>query len=86
MEAQAEEELPEKLLGTVRVYHYQVEMSSATFVKASPSSDLVAAVSKRGLGFAKGITTSRGCEDREDEGKGNTKTRRVVELLEIRNI
>ena len=50
MEVQAEE-LPEKLLGAIRVYHYQVEMSSATFVEAS---NLVAAVSKRGLGFAKG--------------------------------
>ena len=57
MEAQAEEELPEKLLGAVRVYHYQVEMSSATFVEASPSSDSVAAVSKLGLGFAKGEST-----------------------------
>ena len=54
MEAQAEEDLPEKLLGVVRVYHYQVEMSSATFVEASPSSDPIAAVSERGLGFAKG--------------------------------
>ena len=54
MEVQAEEELPEKLLGAVRVYHYQMEMSSAMFVEESPSSDPVAAVSKGGLGFAKG--------------------------------
>ena len=45
---------PLGLLGAVRVYHYQMEMSSATFVEESPSSDPVAAVSKRGLGFAKG--------------------------------
>ena len=51
VEAQAEEELPEKLLGAVRVYH--MEMSSATFVEASPSLDPVAIVSKRGLGFSK---------------------------------
>ena len=54
VEAQEEEELPEKLLGAVRVYHYHMEMSSATFVETSPSSDPVPAVSKRGLGFAKG--------------------------------
>ena len=30
-----------------------METSSAMFVEASPSSNLVAAVSKRGLGFAK---------------------------------
>ena len=54
VEAQAEDELPEKLLGAVRVYHYQMEMSSAAFVETSSSSDPVAAVSKRGLGFAKG--------------------------------
>ena len=54
VEVQAEEELPEKLLGAVRVYHYQMEMSSAMFVEESSSSDPVAAVSKGGLGFAKG--------------------------------
>lgn len=55
VEAQAEEELPEKLLGAVRVC--QMEMSSATFVEASPSPENatgpVAAVSKRGLGLSK---------------------------------
>ena len=63
VEAQAEEELSEKLLGAVRVY--QMEMSSATFVEASPSSNPVAAVSKRGLGFAK--VNHHRSEDREDE-------------------
>ena len=52
-EAQTEEELPEKLLGAVKVYHYQMKMSSTMFIESSPSSDPVAAVSKRGLGFAK---------------------------------
>ena len=53
VEAQVEEELSEKLLGPVKVYHYQMEMSSAMFIEASPSSNLIAAVSKRGLGFVK---------------------------------
>ena len=33
MEAQAEE-LPKKLLGVIKVYHYQMEMSSAMFIEA----------------------------------------------------
>lgn len=63
VEAQAEEELPEKLLGAVRVC--QMEMSSATLVEASPSSENVAAVSKRGLGFAK--VNHHKSEDDEEE-------------------
>ena len=39
-----EEELPEKLLGAVKVYHYQMKMCSAMFIEPSPSSDSVAAV------------------------------------------
>ena len=53
VEAQTEEELPEKLLGAVKVYHYQMKMSSAMFIEGSPSSDPVVTISKRGLGFAK---------------------------------
>ncbi|CBI21181.3 unnamed protein product, partial [Vitis vinifera] len=66
VEAQAEEELPEKLLGAVRVC--QMEMSSATFVEASPSPENatgpVAAVSKRGLGLSK--VNHHKSEDDED--------------------
>ena len=68
VEAQAEEELPEKLLGAVRVC--QMEMSSATLIEASPSPspDPVAAVSKRGLGFAK-VNHHKSEDDDDDEEK-----------------
>ncbi|KAF8364861.1 hypothetical protein HHK36_033157 [Tetracentron sinense] len=47
VEAQTEEELPEKLLGAVRIA--QMKMSSATFVESSPAPENVS----RGLGFSK---------------------------------
>lgn len=49
VESQAEDELPEKLIGAVRVC--QMEMSSATVVEAAPT--MTMATSQRGLGFAK---------------------------------
>lgn len=52
IEAQSEEELPEKLLGAVRIAH--MEMSSAKFVEAGESSSPVGAGSSccRGLGLS----------------------------------
>lgn len=60
VEAQAEDELPERLLGAVRVC--QMEMSSATVVEAPAMA--------RGLGFAK--VNHRESGDYDDDGeKGN---------------
>lgn len=66
VEAQEEEELPEKLIGAVRIC--QMEMSSAMFVEPSPSSESVAAVSKRGSGIAK-VNHHKSEDDDDDEGK-----------------
>ena len=80
-EAQTEEELPEKLLGADKVYHYQMKMSSTMFIESSPSSDPVAAVSKRGLGFAK-VNHHKPEDERIGKMKeGQHQTRRVVENL-----
>uniref|UniRef100_A0A7N0V5M9 Protein ENHANCED DISEASE RESISTANCE 2 C-terminal domain-containing protein n=1 Tax=Kalanchoe fedtschenkoi TaxID=63787 RepID=A0A7N0V5M9_KALFE len=59
VEAQSEEELPERLIGAVRVC--QMEMSSATVVESAPAAGaLGTAAAKRGLGFAK-------VENKDDE-------------------
>ena len=89
MEAHAKEELPEKFLGAVSVYHYQMEMSSATFVEASHHRTRLPQFRSEGWGLLRGITTSRGCEDREDEGRATPKREelwKISYLLEIRNI
>lgn len=58
VEAQAEDELPEKLIGAIRVC--QMEMSSATVVEA-PN-----ATAARGIGFAK-VKHHESGEDDDDE-------------------
>ena len=86
-EAQTKEELPEKLLGAVKVYHYQMKMSLAMFIESLPSSDPVATVSKRGLWFAK-VNHHKPKDERIEKMKGgqhqNTKScRKFINFLKL---
>ena len=63
-----------------------MKMSSAMFIESSPSSDPVAAVSKRGLGFAK-VNHHKLEDERMEKMKGgqhqNTKSCRKFNFLKL---
>ncbi|KAK9273247.1 hypothetical protein L1049_018054 [Liquidambar formosana] len=67
VEAQAEDELPERLIGAVRIC--QMEMSSATVVDAATAATTGEAVTRRGIGFAKVNHHRDGDGDDDDDGK-----------------